>query len=174
MAHFGVSGAEGPDDAAPTASAIREPASRRWRLESVSGRSRRVVMAAAVLLFVAVGVYGIRDFPRGAIDHARWWLLAITCLFGPLPTVALNGAEYIAQARTVGVRVPFLEGIRVSILATAANLLPVPGSALVRTHALASGGSGYRRATMTTLAVGTAWIGATATLVAEGQKQLAN
>ena len=52
---------------------------------------------------------------------ARWWLLAITCVIGPLPTVALNGAEYIAQARIVGVQVPFLEGIRVSILATAAT-----------------------------------------------------
>ena len=107
----------------------------------------------------------IRDFPSGAISHARWWLLAIVCIAGPLATVALNGAEYIAQARIVGVDVAFLEGV-LSIVATAANMLPIPGSALVRTQALATSGGGYKKATATTVTVGAAWIGATATLAA--------
>jgi len=123
-------------------------------------------MGVAIVFFLGAGAYAVRDFPSGAISHARWWLLAIVCITGPLATVALNGAEYIAQALIVGVDVAFLEGVRVSIVATAANMLPIPGSALVRTQALATSGGGYKKATATTVTVGAAWIGATATLAA--------
>ena len=123
-------------------------------------------MAVAIVFFIGAGAYAIRDFPSDAIRHARWWLLAMVCIAGPLATVALNGAEYIAQARIVGVQVAFLEGVRVSIVATAANMLPIPGSALVRTQALATSGSGYKKATATTFTVGAAWMGSTATLAA--------
>ena len=158
---------EGVEATAPPARPEGEPTRRRWRLDSISGRSRSVLMAVAIVFFIGAGAYAIRDFPSDAISHARWWLLAIVCITGPLATVALNGAEYIAQARIVGVEVAFLEGVRVSIVATAANMLPIPGSALVRTQALATSGSGYKKATATTFTVGAAWMGSTATLAAD-------
>lgn len=57
-------------------------------------------------------------------------------------------------------------------MAIAANLLPLPGSVLVRTQALKSRGSGYADALISTAAVGVGWVGIT--LVAASVVQLAH
>jgi hypothetical protein len=124
------------------------------------------LLAIAVVVFAVAAGFAIKNFPHGATRHARWWLFAIVGIAGPLISTWLNGAEYVVQARVLNVDVPLIEGIRISVLGTAANLLPVPGSVLVRTHALASSGSGYKRATTTTIMAGTAWIGTTAVFAA--------
>ncbi|HET9729016.1 MAG TPA: hypothetical protein VFR41_06315, partial [Acidimicrobiia bacterium] len=138
----------------------------RWRLASMTGPRRRILLGVAVVVFVIAATIAIKNFPHNATKHAHWWLFAVVGLAGPILTILLNGAEYVSQARIVDVHVPFGEGIRISVLGTAANLLPVPGSALVRTHALATSGQGYKRATKTTVIVGGAWIGTTAVLAA--------
>lgn len=131
----------------------------RRRAPQSPARRRALLGAAGIVLAVGLAV-AVRSFPKVDRDP-RWWLLGIVGVLGPLVTAALNGAEYMVQARLVGLRVPFGRAIRVSILASAANLLPLPGSVVVRTGALTSGGAGLRKAVWATFAVGVVWIGAT-------------
>jgi hypothetical protein len=116
-------------------------------------------------MFVVGTVVAIRNFPSDADPDPNWWALVLVGAAGPLLTIALNGAEFVIQGRVVGARIAYPEALRVSILGTAANLLPLPGSVLVRTHALGRKVTDYRRAAWATLAVGLAWLSATAVLV---------
>jgi uncharacterized membrane protein YbhN (UPF0104 family) len=57
--------------------------------------------------------------------------------------------------------VRWLDAARVSVIGSAANQLPIPGSVLVRVRALRQLGSSYRKASASTAIVAFAWIGTT-------------
>lgn len=132
-------------------SAIRRP----------TGRVRTILMVTAAVAFVVMSVAAIRSFPTEDTGDIRWPLLAVVGLAGPAATIWLNAAEFEVQARLLTVHKSKGEALRVSVLGTAANLLPLPGAVLVRTQALARGGVGYGAATGTTVVAATTWLGAT-------------
>lgn len=123
---------------------------------------QRVLLVVALVAFVAMTAIAIINFPDDLDPNPRWWLLAIVAVFGPLITVTLNGLEYVQQGRLVGRRIALRDAVRVSVLGTAANLAPVPGSVIVRTSALAADEVGVKRAAATTATVGLGWLGASA------------
>lgn len=120
---------------------------------------RRLLLVIAGAAFVVLGVLAIANFPDEPSVRPRWWLLAFVAVAGPLTTVMLNGLEYVQQGRLVDRVIPLRDAIRVSVLGTAANLAPVPGSAIVRTAALTDESVGVTRAAGTTITVGVAWLG---------------
>ena len=116
---------------------------------------------AALVVFLGVLAVAVRAVPDTDVD-VRWPLLAAAALVGVPLTIALNGAEYAATGAVVGQPVAWLPALRVSVLSSAANLLPVPGAVLVRARALNQLGTPYRRAFVATAVVGIAWVGTTA------------
>jgi uncharacterized membrane protein YbhN (UPF0104 family) len=94
----------------------------------------------------------------------RWPVLLLLPLVGVPATVATNAWEYSVTARLLGHRIPRADAARVSVLSTAANLLPIPGAVLVRSRALRQRGSGMGAALSITTAIGIAWVGVTAVL----------
>ena len=78
--------------------------------------------------------------------------------------IVVNGAEYALSARALGGRVTLRDATRVSVLSTAANLLPVPGAAVVKTRALQRRGARLRIAATLTIAIGVIWVGVAALL----------
>lgn len=128
---------------------------------------RRLAYVVAVVLFVGSTVAAWRALPddRGAID---WALVALAAAL-VLPGAVVNAEEYRVSARIVGQSVPMPAALRVSIVAAAFNLLPIPGSVLVRTRALAKGGSSTGQAVTSTLAVGIVYIGVALVIVAAVQ-----
>ncbi|HAS13226.1 MAG TPA: hypothetical protein DCS55_22360, partial [Acidimicrobiaceae bacterium] len=139
----------------------RLAALRSWA--STPGR-RRIAYAVAVAIFVGSTVAAWQALPadRGDID---WSLIALAALL-VVPGAVVNAEEYRVSARIVGQRVALPAALRVSIIAAAFNLLPVPGSVLVRTRALAKGGSSTGQAVTSTLAVGLAYIAVALVIVA--------
>lgn len=89
-----------------------------------------------------------------------WPIVAIALIGTPL-TVVTNAAEFLITARVLGQRSRPAVAIRVALLSIAANLLPVPGSLLVRARALTSSGASYRDAASTSLMIGVAWLSMT-------------
>ena len=123
----------------------------------------RVVYAVALVLFVSVSWLAWQALPP--IDFEWVWLgitLALACL-----TLVLNGGEYVLAGRLLGHRVDLGEAIRVTVLASAANLLPVPGAVLVRSEALRRRGIALTDALRGNAAVGAVWV-STALLLAGG------
>jgi len=125
---------------------------------------RNVAYLVALALFVGSTVAAWQALPadRGGID---WSLVALASLL-VLPGALVNAEEYRISARVVGQCVDRLPALRVSVIAAAFNLMPVPGSVIVRTSALARGGSTTSQAVASTLAVGVAYIGIAVVIVA--------
>jgi phosphomannomutase len=154
---------EGPPSGVP-GPLRRLAAIRSWA--STPGR-RRISYVVALVLFVGSTVAAWQALPSERAD-IDWSLVGLAALL-VLPGAVVNAAEYRVSARLVGQSVPLPAALRVSIVAAAFNLLPIPGSVVVRTRALAKGGSTTAQAVTSTLAVGVAYIGVALVIVAAVQ-----
>jgi uncharacterized membrane protein YbhN (UPF0104 family) len=140
------------------------------RARSVTVRSRPWLLPLAFAAFAVTAVLAFRALPSG-LDVEPWLLVVSAVLVCPLSTAA-NAAEFVATARVVGVRVGPGEALRVAVMSSAANLLPLPGAVAVRTHHLRAA-AGTRRALGVTAAAGICWLG-TALLAAGAADAVAN
>lgn len=129
------------------------------RSESVE----RVLLGAAVLIFVAATVSAWSRLPDA---HRQPPDLSWACLAAGFAVVTLwlNAGEFGLSAKLVGRRVCANEAIRVSVLGSAANVLPLPGAILVRARALRQAGERSGTALTTTVAVGLVWVSAASIL----------
>lgn len=123
-------------------------------------RTHPAVYALAIALFLVFGALAIARFPDEQVEDPNVVPIILLCL-GAVPlNFFLNSLEYRLQARTVGVDVSIPQALRISVLATASNLLPIPGSIIVRTSSLIEH-AGAKRATGTSMAIGLIWLGVT-------------
>jgi hypothetical protein len=133
------------------------------RARRASERSRRWLLPVAFGAFVVVGLVAFLGLPEG-LEVEPALLVVSAILVCPLAVVA-NAAEFTATARALGRRVGPSEALRVAVLSSAANLLPLPGAVAVRTHQLRAV-AGTRAAFGVTAAAGICWLGTA--LVAAG------
>jgi len=130
---------------------------------AVAGVGERRLLLVAVVLFVVASAVGAANLPP-VETTVRWPVLLLLALVGVPATVATNAWEYGVTARLLRHRIPPADAARVSVLSTAANLLPIPGAVLVRSRALRQRGTAIGAALTLTTAVGVAWVGVTAVL----------
>jgi hypothetical protein len=126
-----------------------------------SPRARRVLSVLALALFVGGLAVAIPNLDVSLAELAIGPLLLVAVVLTPL-TIVANAAELRVMADATqdpGRRLGWLEAIRVVVLATAANVLPIPGAALVRIQALRTRGATAAAATGINLAGAGAWIG---------------
>lgn len=131
----------------------------------VTARQQRAILLGATLLFLGGGVLAWMQLDIGA-SELRPVPLVLVAVVGVPATAMVNAAEYVVSAVIVGQRARWADAMRVGVVGTAANMLPLPGAAAVRIRALRELGPGYRRATAATLVVGLGWIAVAAALAA--------
>lgn len=124
-------------------------------------------MAVAMAMFTGAAVVTFRQLPD--IERIRWLPLLFGALGGVPVMLVLNAIEYRLTGRAAEQDVPFREAFRVTVLSSAANVLPVPGSVIVRVQALAERGLAYRRALSAATSIGGVWISTTLSLAGAGQ-----
>ncbi|MEL7209689.1 MAG: hypothetical protein AAGK32_15885, partial [Actinomycetota bacterium] len=129
------------------------------RRRAPSGRRRSVLLVLAAALFVGAMVLAVQSLPEGELT-INWPLVLVVGLVGGPALLAMNAVEYAMSARLLGRRVARRDAVAVAVYGGAANLLPIPGTALVRLRALQQQGSGIRRAAGATALVAVAWFGA--------------
>jgi glycosyltransferase involved in cell wall biosynthesis len=95
----------------------------------------------------------------------RWPALAAAILVGVPGMAIANAAEYNVAAAIEGKAVGLAAAMRIAVLSTAANLLPLPGGPIVRAKALADEGVRGTDAALVTILMGAAWL-ATSLVVA--------
>jgi hypothetical protein len=154
-----------PDD---DAELVRASRTEQWkarllRLEravnrgTASPRVRSSFLGFAMVAFIALTVISFVALPNNT--SFRWWLLPILAFVMAPLTVLINTAEF----RTIGLinnhRLPWFSSMRLTIIAAASNLLPLPGGIVIRTQALRQRGSSYKHALGANAAAGIAWIG---------------
>lgn len=118
-------------------------------------RRRRWYGRAAGVLFIGVAIASAWRLPPVEL---RWgWLGVVIVML--LVSISLLAAEYRLAGWLVEKRVAWGEAFRVTILSSAANLLPVPGGLAVRTGALKRKGSGWSAALGSNVVMGMGWLG---------------
>lgn len=72
--------------------------------------------------------------------------------------IAYSSINMMLMGKAVGAPIGFVEGLRISVFAQVAELLPIPGGAIVRTAALMNRGAGTLRSTGVVLAFALLWV----------------
>ena len=123
-----------------------------------SEQTEKKLLLLSILIMI-IGLYlSVGDNP-GILSGIDWRAIAIVILIG-IPLTALgNALEFIVSGRMVGVTFSLLRALRVTVIGSAANMLPLPGSTIVRVAALKVSGVGIKQSTAITLLVALVWIG---------------
>ena len=127
------------------------------RAGASSPRRRQLVLGVAGVALVVGAVAAWASRPDVPTDPRPTLLLLALVVVVPAHIV-LNGAELLLMARIGRTRMPLGEAARVTVLSSAANLLPIPGAIVVRTRALQRLGSSGRHALSVAVVVGLGWV----------------
>lgn len=118
---------------------------------------RRLGMLAATLLFAGGLFLSVTQMDGGVSIHS-WGDLAFATLVLVPFLIALNGMEMKLAAGLVGVGMPFVTALRVSVQASAANLLPLPAGPMLRAAAVMGGGASLARGGLSVLLPAFLWL----------------
>ncbi len=118
---------------------------------------RRVGMVVAALLFAGGLFISVRQMD-GDLAVQSWRALGFASLVLVPALIALNGMEMKLAASLVGVDMPFSAALRVSVQASAANLLPLPAGPMLRAAAVMGGGASLAKGGLSVLLPAFLWL----------------
>lgn len=122
----------------------------RQRLAHHRERLRAYGLAVAFAIFIGGLAWAISSVPD-LVTRLRWTPLPALLLIGaPLATV-LNAVEIYVMSRIAGGPMKWRTAMEVTVYASAANMLPLPGGAMTRLAAMKAHGVSYRIGTSLTL-----------------------
>ena len=120
------------------------------------------LLVFALALFIVFTAAAFHALPP--IENPRWELIVIAGLVCVPVITGLNALEYRAMAHFADHHPPALEIVQVSIMGSAANLLPVPGAVVVRLANLHKAGVRVTRGLNLTAIIGITWVGSACVL----------
>jgi uncharacterized membrane protein YbhN (UPF0104 family) len=123
--------------------------------------SRRTQLTVTVVISVLLVIASVWAWRRAhlSLSDIDWIALLVAFVVAAPATLGLKMLEYDAAARLVGTRAHFRRALDVSVVSSAANLLPIPGSLIVTTHALSEQGATYGEAAFASAIPSLAWLG---------------
>lgn len=152
-------GRHAADESEPHAASLAQGlVARLRRLEQRSPRVERVLTIVALVTFAGAAAYAFANFPE-TDEPFRWSFIVLAGVVAVPATLVVNSVEFQLSGRLVDQRIPLPEALRVTVLSSAANMLPIPGAVVVRTRALRQLGSGFRGALSALAAIGLTWVG---------------
>jgi len=122
----------------------------------LSRRTQTIVIIVTSIGLLVATVWAWRAVDI-SLSQINW--LAVAGAFFLAATLALKMLEFDAGARIVGQRVSFRRAYEIAVVASAANLLPIPGSLIVTTRAFSEQGATYGSAAIASTLPGLAWLG---------------
>lgn len=128
------------------------------RSRLVNPRLQRWALGLACIGFAAGLYLSFRTLPPD-VSLARWGPLALGTFIGVPAAILFSVCETWLTARVAGASFGWEHSVRVSVLSSAANMLPVPGGALVRVAAMRQAGAAVRYGAIATILVALLWLG---------------
>ena len=127
---------------------------------------RVVGFSIGFFLLIGVAGFGFRSAELDSGSFAPTWLIVLTVL--ALCTLSIVATEFRVLARITGVEISHRTAFGVSVIGAAANLLPVPGSAITRFVVLQRAGA--TKATIAAVLLGgaLAWLGVAGLIAGAG------
>lgn len=132
----------------------------RVRSGAQSPRSKRAVLVVSSVAFAVVSVLAFRSM-EDQLRAANWTLVLIASGVGATLSQFLNSLEFREIGRASGTDFSVIESVRISLIGSAANLLPIPGSVIVRLRAISTHGSSLRKGAAASAGVGAYFVGVT-------------
>lgn len=132
------------------------------RVRSPSPRVRAILLVVAAVGVTVGLVVAVRDLDV-RLAELRWAPLAVAAVVVSPATVLLNAAELRSLASLVtpdGRTLGWRTALRTVVVATAANLLPLPAGAIVRVEAVTRTGASVRAATGANVVAAGLWLSA--------------
>jgi len=127
-------------------------------LRAREGSQSPWLLIVAFSAFVVFTVLAVRSLPH--IDKpVRWELIVVAALVGVPVVVGLNALEFRLMAHFAHHHPPMLEIVQITVLGSAANLLPVPGAMMVRLANLRKAGVRVTHGLNLSAIIGLAWLG---------------
>jgi len=134
-------------------------------------RVRLVGMVLAAAIFCGGLLIAVRSLPWDT-HSLNWGYFVLLILLGGASTLILNVASFYISANAVRSNISKKNAIRLVVLSSAANFLPLPGGILVRVTALKMAGSNYRNAILITGYAGLFWLAVALLVVGIGLAHL--
>jgi hypothetical protein len=130
-----------------------------WRagLKRVFRRFQRGIILSAIAAILAGCWLSVDRLALDWSDLQLGPLLVVTVIVVPL-SIAYSAVNMMLMGYAAGAPIGFRGGVKVSILAQFAELLPLPGGALVRSAALVRAGSSAARSAGLVIAFSLLWI----------------
>jgi len=94
-----------------------------------------------------------------SVSEIDWFPILIAFVVAAPATLGLKMLEYDAATRLIGSRAHFRRALEISIVSSAANLLPIPGSLIVTTRGLSEQGATYGEAAFASVIPSLTWLG---------------
>ena len=133
----------------------------RWKSWSAKPGSRRLLLTAGAFLFFGSLTLALVNLPDSP-ERVRWrLLLLVPALLAPA-SMYVSAVEFRLTGALAGRYIGAMESIRVSVVSSLANLLPLPGSFVVRAGHLAGHGVSVGRATAAPAVLALGWTGMSA------------
>ena len=128
--------------------------------QALAAQARRFkfpLLVAALLVFAGGLIVSVSSLDLSLSDLALLPLLLLLFVLSPL-TLAYSAINLQLMAKALGLQTGFWHGVRVSAYAQVAELLPIPGGAIVRTAALRQKGGKLGASSLIVLSFSLLWI----------------
>lgn len=110
-------------------------------------------------IFIGVGiVLSIGQHPIVLTDLDPSPLVVVALALVPM-IILLNVGEYLLTGRMLGRKIDPIRGFEITVIGAAANMLPLPGSTIVRVAGLKAAGASLGKSTLATGLVYVVWLG---------------
>lgn len=119
---------------------------------------KKVALLLSVIFFILGLSYSLYTFPL-ALNDLQYVPLLLVMFIGVPLTIAIHAYEYLLSARISGKKALYRSAVEMTVIANAANMLPLPGGTIVRVAGLKSLGVTIRDGTTINLVIGIIWIG---------------
>ena len=130
------------------------------RAQPLNRRHQALIGAVAALGVGAATIWAWRSSGL-ALSELSWWPIAVAFVATAPASLLLKAAEYRLSARIAGQSPAASRSLRVAVLSSAANLLPLPGSMIVTVRSLSEDGSTYGSAISAGAVPGLCWLSIT-------------
>ena len=136
-----------------------------------------VLGLTGLIIFVVVGVSAWKSIDLNT-SGINWLLLVAVGLCGAFVSQSLNAIEFLLMARALHVRVALLGAFVITVVGSAANQLPVPGSLAVRMSALKTRGVAFKSSALSSVVsalmfLGLSFVGLSIALLSQSAVSLA-
>lgn len=129
------------------------------KLDTGTGKlAKKVIIILTVLFFLVSLSYALYVFPT-SLSELKIQPMLMVMAFGVPAMVLLNSAQYWLSAAFNGKNPSLRDSVEITIIARAANMLPLPGGTIARVAALKSLGVSIRDGVSINLLLAFVWLG---------------